>query len=144
MRTLQDIVDDGIASRAVQARVLAAFALIAFLLAGVGIHGLLSFAVSNRRHEFGVRMALGAESTAIVRMVMRQAVLLAAAGVLPGIVLAYAAGRGMQALLAGVLPGDPITFMAAVTLCVAMTLAGSMVPVLHAVKLEPATVFREE
>ncbi len=144
VRTMQQIVDEGVASREVQARVLAAFALIAFLLAGVGIHGLLSFAVSNRRHEFGVRMALGAESSAIVGMVMRQAVLLAAAGVLPGIVLAYAAGRGMQALLAGVLPGDPATFAAAVTLCVAMTLAGSMVPVLHAVRLEPATVFREE
>ncbi|MGH7498981.1 MAG: ABC transporter permease [Gemmatimonadales bacterium] len=144
VRTLEEIVTEETASRAVQARVLAAFAAIAFFLAAVGIHGLLSFAVSSRRHEFGVRMALGAQSGAIVAMVMRQAVLLAAAGVLPGIVLAYAAGRAMQSLLAGVLPGDAATFSATVTLCVVMTLAGSLVPVLRAVRVAPATVFRAE
>jgi putative ABC transport system permease protein len=143
VRTLEEIVADGTASRAVQARVLAAFAAIAFLLASVGIHGLLSFAVSNRRHEFAVRMALGAQSEAIVRMVMRQGVLLALAGVLPGIFLAYSAGKAMQSLLAGVEPSDATTFSAAVTLCVIMTLAGSLMPVLKAVKVAPASVFRE-
>lgn len=144
VRTLEEIVSENTASRAVQARVLVGFALIAFLLAGVGIHGLLAFSVSNRRHEFGVRMALGAPSGAIVAMVMRQAVLLVTAGVLPGVVLSYAAGRAMQSLLAGVHPHDIATFSAAVALCAVMTLAGSLMPVLGAVRVAPATVFRAE
>ena len=110
VQTLGEIISDQTASRTVQARVLGAFAAVALLLAAIGIHGLLSYAVSNRRHEFGVRLALGAQSSTIVTMVIRQAVQLAAAGVVPGIVLAYAAGRGMQSLLAGVLPGDAVTF----------------------------------
>lgn len=144
VQTLEEIVADRTASRSVQARVLAGFAVIAFLLAAVGIHGLLSFAVSTRRHEFGVRMALGAQSREIVAMVLRQGARLAAAGVLPGIALAYAAGRAMQSLLAGVQPGDALTFAAAVVACVVMTLAGSLMPVLRAVRVPPATVFRSE
>ncbi len=89
-------------------------------------------------------MALGAQSSAIVGMVMRQAALLAAAGVIPGIAIALASGRAMQSLLAGVAPYDAATIAAAVLLCVVMTLAGSLVPVLHAVRVAPATVFRAE
>ena len=116
---------------------LVAFAAIAFLLAAVGIHGLLSFAVSSRQHEIGVRMALGAQRSEIVRMVMRQGVVLAVAGVVPGIAIAYAGGRAMRSLLAGVEPGDAATFAAAGALCVVMTLVGSLVPTLHAVRVDP-------
>ena len=144
VRTMQDIVSDQTASRLVQVRVLGAFAAIAFLLAAVGIHGLLAFTVSTRKHEIGVRMALGAQRGTIVGMVLRQGVWLALGGVLPGIAIAYAAARGMQALLAGVQPGDAVTFAAAAGLCVAMTLAGSLLPVLRAVRVAPATVFRGE
>jgi putative ABC transport system permease protein len=132
------------AARSVQVRVLVAFAVIAFLLAGIGIHGLLSFAVSNRQHEIGVRMALGAQRGDIVRMVMRQGVILSAAGVLPGIVIAFLVGRAMQSLLAGVRPGDPVTFASAAILCVVMTLVGSLLPTLRAVRVDPATAFRTE
>jgi putative ABC transport system permease protein len=144
VRSLTEIVESVTASRSVQATVLAAFALIAFLLAGVGIHGLLSFAVASRRHEFAVRSALGARATAIVAMVMRQSVLLALAGIIPGILLAWAAGRALESLLAGVEPGDPATFTAAIGLCALMTLAGSLVPVLRAVRIAPATALRGE
>ena len=89
-------------------------------------------------------MALGAQRGTIVGMVLRQGVWLALGGVLPGIAIAYAAARGMQALLAGVQPGDAVTFAAAAGLCVAMTLAGSLLPVLRAVRVAPATVFRGE
>jgi len=125
-------------------RVLGVFAAIAFLLAGVGIHGLLSFAVSRRAQEIAVRIALGARSSAIVRMVLRQGVLLAAAGVLPGVALAYAAGRAMQALLAGVQPGDAPTFLAAAGLCVLMTILGCLFPALRAVRVDPITAIRAE
>src|SRR5262249_9363785 len=90
VRTLQDVVAEETAPRAVQVRVLGAFAAIAFLLAGIGIYGLLSFAVSQRSHEIGIRMTLGARAGEILGMILRQAALLAAAGVIPGVVLAYA------------------------------------------------------
>ena len=144
VQTLNEIVSDQTASRAVQVRVLGGFAVIAFLLAAVGIHGLLSFAVSQRRHEIGVRMALGAKSTDVVGMVMRQGAWLAIVGVIPGIAIAFAAGKGMESLLAGVKPGDAPTFTAAVVLCILMTLLGSLLPVLRAVRVAPATVFRGE
>jgi ABC-type lipoprotein release transport system permease subunit len=144
IRPMAEIVSDVTAARTVQVRVLGAFALIAFLLAAIGIHGLLSFSVSSRRHEIGVRMALGAQSGEVVRMVMRQAVLLAGAGVVPGIALAYMAGRAMQGLLAGIQPGDGTTFGAVALLCMLMTLVGSLAPVLRAVRVEPAIALREQ
>src|SRR4029453_9084081 len=104
VQTMNDLVDLETSSRSVQVRVLAVFAAIAFVLAAVGIHGLLSFAVSQRITEIGVRMALGAQRSDIVSMVLRRCVMLALAGIVPGMALAYAAGRSMEALLAGVHP----------------------------------------
>jgi predicted permease len=144
VRTMADIVEDQTASRAAQIRVLGAFAAIAFLLAGVGIHGLLSFAVSRRTQEIGVRIALGARPGEIVKMIVRQGALLAGAGVLPGVVLAYAAGRAMEGLLAGVQPADAATFASAIGLCVLMTVFGSFVPALRAVRIDPIQAIRSE
>lgn len=89
-------------------------------------------------------MALGAQQGTIVALVVRQGAVLALCGVIPGIALAYAAGRTMQSILFGVDPGDALTFAAAAALCVMMTLAGSLLPVLRAVRVAPATVFRGE
>ena len=144
MQTLSELVDLETASRAVQVRVLSAFALIAFVLAAVGIHGLLSFAVSQRTQEIGVRIALGAQSIDILSMVMRRTLLLAVAGVVPGLALAYWAGLGMRALLAGVAPADAITLGAAVTLAMLMTLLGSLVPTMRALRVDPITALRAE
>ena len=144
VQAMSDLVSDQVATRAVQVRVIGAFAVIAFFLAAVGIHGLLAFSVSQRRHEIGVRMALGAQRGTIVALFVRQGVVLALCGVIPGIALAYAAGRAMQSLLFGVEPGDGATFAAAAALCVLMTHAGSLMPVLRAVRVAPASVFRGE
>ena len=144
VRMLGDIVAEQTASRAAQVRVLGAFAVIAFLLAGVGIHGLLSFAVSRRTPEIGVRIALGAQPREIVRMIVRQGALLAAAGVAPGVVLAYAAGRAMEGILAGVQPGDALTFGSAIGLCSLMAVLGSLLPALRAVRIDPMTAIRSE
>lgn len=144
IRPLSEIVSDATAARSVQVRVLVAFATIAFVLAAIGIHGLLSFSVSSRQHEIGVRIALGAQRSDIVRMVMKQGALLAAAGVIPGLFIAYLAGRSMQSLLAGVEPADIVTFGAAGALCVVMTMVGSFVPTMRAVRVDPATAFRSE
>jgi putative ABC transport system permease protein len=138
------LVERDTASRSTQVRVLGAFALIAFVLAAIGIHGLLSFAVSQRTQEIGVRMALGAQSGDILSMVMRRCMALAIAGVIPGVALAYAAGRSMEALLAGVTPADAVTLTAAVALSVLMTVLGSLAPTLRALRVDPITALRAE
>jgi putative ABC transport system permease protein len=144
VRTMAEIVEDDTGARAVQVRVLGAFAFVAFLLAAVGIHGVLAFAVSSRSQEFGVRMALGARRGDIVGMVLRQGAMLAVAGLIPGIVLAYVAGNAMRALLAGVTPRDTVTFAGAVGLCVLMTLLGSLLPAWRAGRVDPVTAMRQE
>jgi putative ABC transport system permease protein len=144
VRTLTDVLDLETASRSVQVRVLSAFALVAFVLAAVGIHGLLSFAVSQREQEIGVRIALGAQTGDILSMVLGRCLLLAVAGVVPGIALAYAAGRSMEALLAGVPPADALTLASAVALSLLMTVAGSLPPTLRALRIDPITALRAE
>jgi predicted permease len=144
MQTLVDMVDLETASRAVQVRVLTAFAVIAFVLAAVGIHGLLSFAVSQRVQEIGVRLALGAQSVDILSMMAWRSMWLAIAGVIPGIALSYAVGRSMEALLAGVKPADTVTMGAAVGLSALMTVLGSLLPTLRAVRVDPMTALRAE
>jgi predicted permease len=144
VQTLSDIVDSDSAPRAVQVRVLSGFAFLAFVLAGVGVHGLLSFSVSTRSQEFGVRIAIGAQSRNIFGMVLREGVLLCAVGGGAGLALAYAAGRWMQAVLAGVDPGDPLAFLAGLVLIVLMALAGTLPPALRAVRTDPISVIRND
>jgi predicted permease len=144
VRLLSDIVDGETAPRRVQVRVLAAFAATALLLAAIGLHGLLSFTVTSRTQEIGVRIALGARSADILSMVLREALQMAVLGLVMGLGLAYATGRGMEALLAGIGPGDGLTFLVAIGLSAVMTLAGSLLPAVRAVRVDPIAVMRTE
>jgi predicted permease len=144
VQMLTDIVEADTASRAVQVRVFGAFAAVALILAGIGIHGLLAFAVSQRTREIGVRMALGAQSSEILAMVLRQGLLLASAGVALGAAIAYGMGRAMQALLVGISPADASVFLAAIGLSLLMTALGSALPALRAVRVNPMTAIRAE
>ena len=123
---------------------LAAFAAISLGLAALGIHGLLSFTISQRRREIGVRIALGAMPLDIVEMVIGRSLFLAGAGALLGGLLGLAAGRAMQALLAGIPPADTATFAAAIGLAAAMTAAGSLVPALRAIRVDPVSAIRAD
>jgi predicted permease len=144
VQMLSDILEDETAPRGTQLRVIGVFAAIAILLAGIGIHGLLSYAVSQRTQEFGVRIALGAQSGEILKMVLRDGVILAATGIMVGTALAYVAGRAMQTLLAGIKPADPGTFLIAIALALIMTIAGSLLPARRAVRVDPTTALRTE
>ena len=144
VRPMTAIVEAETASRSLQARVLAGFALVAFLLAAVGIHGVLSFAVSQRTPEIGIRMALGAQRADILAMVMRQGFALAVLGLVPGLALAYAAGRSLESMLIGVTPADGATFAAAIVLTMAMAAVGTLLPTLRAVRIDPIRAVRSE
>jgi len=144
VRTLSQLLEAETAPRAVQLGALGAFAGIAFLLAGIGIHGLLAFAVSTRTQEIGVRMALGAQRSDILTMVMREGVVLAAIGIGVGAIVAFAAALQMRALLAGVTPADLSTFFSAIVLALLMTLAGSLLPALRAMRVDPTVAIRIE
>jgi predicted permease len=144
VRLLADIVDEETAPRRAQVRVLGAFASLAFLLAAIGIHGLLAFSVSSRVREIGIRVALGARPGAILALVVRRGAVLALGGVILGVVLAYAAGRMLQAVLAGVGPADAATFLAATLVSLVMTLAGTLAPALRAIRVDPVVAMRVE
>ncbi|HYM26060.1 MAG TPA: FtsX-like permease family protein, partial [Vicinamibacterales bacterium] len=144
LRSFEDLVADQTAARAVQVRVLAAFAGIAFLLAAVGIHGLLSFMVAQRVREIGVRMALGAGAHDIVAMVVGNGVRLGLAGLALGVGVAYASGRGLESTLAGVQPDDPQTFAAAAALIAVMVIVSTFVPTIRALRVNPITAIRSD
>ena len=144
VQTMDEIIATQTSSRLAQLRVLMILALVALVLSAVGIHGLLSFTVSRRSREIGVRMALGAQASEVRRMVLREGIVLAIAGVLPGAAIAYAAGRAMEALLAGVKPGDATTFAAAMALCAATTILGCLRPAFRASRVDPMSAIRSE
>jgi predicted lysophospholipase L1 biosynthesis ABC-type transport system permease subunit len=144
IQTLEQLVDGDLASRVTQLRVLGAFAGVALVLGGIGIHGLLTFAVSARVREIGIRMALGARRADVVAMIAKRSLSLAAVGVGAGVVLAYISGRWLQSLLVGVSPADGMTFAVAAALAAATAIAGSLKPALRAARVDPVAVIRLE
>jgi predicted permease len=144
VRTLNDILAGETATRRTQLQVLGVLATIAILLAAVGIYGLLSYTVSQRAQEIGVRLALGADPAGVGRMIFGDGMRLALIGIVPGALAAYAAARAMSALLFGVPPGDLPTFAVAIGLALLIAFFGSLVPALRAVRLSPSSVLRAE
>jgi len=144
IRTMEEVLAGETESRTIQMRVLVVFTGVAIVLAGLGLYGLLTFMVSMRQQEFGIRLALGAGQGDIFKLVIFQGATLAVAGLLPGLALAYLAARLLQSLLAGVRPGDALTFSTATALCLITALLGTLVPALRAVRADPAAVMRTE
>jgi predicted permease len=144
VRPMDDVLASVTADRRAQLQLLGAFAIVAVLLCGVGIYGLLAYAVAQRSQEIGVRLALGAEPSQVGRMIFADGMRLALIGIVPGAVGAYFAGRAMKALLFGITPSDPMTFTTAIVAALLMAIAGSLLPVLRAVRVSPTSVLRAE
>ena len=144
VQTMEQLVAGETEPRVVQLRVLGGFMATALLLAAIGIHGLLAFTVTSRAREIGVRIALGARRSDIAWMVIGRSAVMTAVGVTVGAALAYAAGRSLQALLFGVNPADPAVFAAAAAVATLMALAGSLLPVWRATRVDPIAVTRAE
>jgi ABC-type antimicrobial peptide transport system permease subunit len=144
VRLLSDVVADQTADRRAQLHILSALALVALLLTGVGIHGLLAFMVAQRSREIGVRLALGAEPGRVARMIVGEAARLALLGGIPGVLVAYAAARAMSALLFGIPPGDPLTLTSGTLLVILVTLVGALAPAFAAVRVSPLVAMRAD
>jgi putative ABC transport system permease protein len=125
-------------------QVLSAFAATALLLAAIGIYGVLSLAVAQRRRELGIRMALGAERGGVLAMILGQAMSIAAAGGLIGALGALLAGRALGSMLYGVTAADPVTYVACALVLAAAVFAAAIVPAARAMHVHPMVALRSD
>lgn len=144
VRTMDEIVSDVTQATEYQTILLGSFAAFALLLAAVGIYGVMAYAVTERRHEFGIRMALGAEPWDVLRMVLMHGTRLALAGVVLGAVAALIAAKLIATLVFGVSVHDPLTFAAASVLLLAVALAACYLPARRAMRVDPMVALRYE
>ena len=119
-------------------------AVVALLLAAVGVYGVMAYAVSERRQDIGIRMTVGAERGAILRLVVGEGVRLAVAGTVLGLVAAWAASGMIRGLLFGVAPRDPLTFAGVSLLLLGIAVVASLLPALRATRVDPIEVLRQE
>jgi predicted permease len=144
VRTLSSVVGNSLATQRLTEILLAAFAAIAVLLAGVGIYGVMSLSVANRRREFGVRLAVGADPAALVRLVLREGAAIAVIGVGIGVVGALVATRWMASLLYSVSPTDPFVLVSLSLLLGAIAVASCYLPARRASRSDPLAALRAD
>jgi putative ABC transport system permease protein len=142
--TLDEIVANSLSVRRFSMEIVALFALVALLLAALGIYGVISYLVSERTHEIGIRLALGAQRIDVVRMILRQGLRLALAGVAVGLVGALAVSQLMGGLLYGVRPTDPLTFAVVTLLLIVVALLACYMPARRAITIDPLVALRYE
>ena len=123
---------------------LASFAGLGLLLAAIGIYGVVSFLVTQRTHEFGIRMALGAQTANVLRLVLGKAILLSLIGVGLGLLASLALTRLMKDLIYGVGPTDPLTLIAVALILAVIAIIASYIPARRATKVDPLVALRYE
>ena len=141
-RTLQQIVDQAVSPRRFIVLLLAGFSAFALILASLGIYAVVSYSVSQRTQEIGIRMALGASQARLQASVVAQTLGLAAAGIGIGVTGAWLLARGLSGLLYGVTAGDPVTFAATPAVLVAVALLAGYLPARRASRIEPTVALR--
>jgi predicted permease len=144
VRTQTQIIDSLLGHERMIAKLSGAFSLLALALACIGLYGLLSYEVSRRTREIGIRMALGAEQRDVLQLVVGQGIKVAVVGAIAGIGVALGLTRFVSSLLFGVKPGDPMTFAAIVVLLALVALAASYIPSRRAMRVDPIVALRYE
>jgi putative ABC transport system permease protein len=142
--TMEERFSQAVAPQRFNALVMAIFAAMAVILAGVGVYGVMAYSVTRRTHEIGVRMALGAQRQDVLKLVLRHGVLLVAFGIGLGVAGALALTRSLSSLLYGVKPTDPLTFVGVALVLISVALMASYIPARRATKVDPMVALRHE
>jgi putative ABC transport system permease protein len=143
-RTMEEIVDKSLAGRKFSVLLISMFGALALALASVGLYGVVSYSVTQRNREMGLRMALGAQQGAVLRMVIGEAMKLTIAGAAVGALAAASAGRALSSELYGVRPGDPESFAGAIAMLLVVALLGAWIPARRAMRVDPVVALRDE
>ena len=144
LRTMSDVIGRSLAERRIVMVLLAVFAAVALVLATVGIYGVMSYVVSQRTREIGIRMALGANRGGVIGMVVKQALALAGGGLVIGLASAITLTRMMRAMLYDVQPDDPLTLTVVAVLLLGVAVAATALPALRATRIDPLSALRAE
>jgi putative ABC transport system permease protein len=144
IRTYDELISQSVSERRFQTMLLGLFASLALILAMVGIYGVISYSVSQRTPEIGIRMALGATRGGILKMVIGRAMFLVAVGIAVGAAGAFVLSRYLKTLLFEVTPGDPWTYASIAILLAMVALAASLVPARRATRVDPMIALRYE
>lgn len=142
--TIDQLIAAQTADRRYTTGLLSLFAVFGLVLAGIGVYGVVSYVVAQRASEIGVRMALGAQRTDVLWLVIQQGIGMAGAGAVAGVLGAWAFRRAVAQLVFGISPADPLTFFAAAALLVGLAVLACLVPALRAMKVDPMIALRYE
>jgi putative ABC transport system permease protein len=144
VKTLEQVISDSVAPRRLSAVLLGIFASVALALASVGTYGVLSYLVTQRKHEIGIRMALGADHKEVLKLVVGQGLQLALLGVGIGLMASLALTRFLENMLFAVCRTDPITFGVVSLVLISAALLASYIPARRATKVDPMVALRHE
>jgi putative ABC transport system permease protein len=144
VRTMEQALSRSVAARRFSMILLSVFATLALVLAAVGIYGVISYSVAQRTREVGIRMALGAQTTAVLTVIVRDGLKLVVSGVLVGLVGAFMLSRLLTTLLFGVTPTDAVTYATVALILVGVALAACYIPARRAAKVDPLVALRFE
>jgi ABC-type antimicrobial peptide transport system permease subunit len=142
--TMDDIISDSLAARRFSMIVLGVFAALALALSSIGIFGVISYVVSQRTHEIGIRMALGAQRSDVLRLMLGDGMKMTLIGVAIGVVAALLVTRLMQNMLFGVSAADPLTFAAVAVILSGVALLACYLPTRRAMRVDPIVALRYE
>jgi predicted permease len=143
-RSMRDQIQQSTVGQLIGSRTLIVFGAVALALAAIGIYGVMAYSVNQRAREIGLRMALGAASGSVSRMVVKQGLLITSIGMVVGGLLALGAGQALRSLLLDVSPLDPLTFLAIGVLLGGVAIAASLIPARRATRVDPVEALRAE